>query len=289
MNKCLGCGKLIDDNEKYCSRCFQIKNYNNYLSVDVIDNNKIIDLVNKKEVFTFFLCDFLNLNKKVVDLYKQINNKKIFVISKMDIIPENVSLDSLVKRIKDIYEIDKIMFISIKNNYGIKDLEKLINYYKEVLFVGPSSSGKSSLINYLFKTDLIVSNKQNTTPDFNEFVIDDIKVIDSPGLQVNHNLISKQAGYLKPNIIHLKKGYMLVIDDYKISFLSDNNITLFIDKGHTYKTMKKSDLNNKMNYGNYSDIVIDNIGFIYSKKENTLLINKVDNVEIRDSLVGNNE
>jgi len=289
MNKCLGCGKIIEDNEKYCSRCFQIKNYNNYLSVDVIDNNKIIDLVNKKEVFTFFLCDFLNLNKKVVDLYKQINNKKVFVISKMDIIPENVSLVSLVKRIKDIYKIDNIMFISVKNNYGVKELESLIDNNKDVLFVGPSSSGKSSLINYLFKTDLIVSNKQNTTPDFNEFVINDIRVIDSPGLQVNYNLISKQAGYLKPNIIHLKKDYMLVIDDYKISFLSDNNITLFIDNGHTYKTMKKSSLDNKIIYDDYKDIVIDNIGFIYSKKGNTLLINKVENIEIRDSLVGNNE
>ena len=87
---------------------------------------------------------------------------------------------------------------------------------------------------------------------------------------------------------HLYDNYPS-LDDYKIAFLGDNNITLYIDKGHIYKTMKKSDLNNKMSYDDYSDIVIDNIGFIYSKKGNTLLINKVDNVEIRDSLVGNNE
>ena len=45
-----------------------------------------------------------------------------------------------------------------------------------------------------------------------------IKIIDSPGLQVNNNLISKQAGYLRPIIINLKKGYSLLINDYEFSY-----------------------------------------------------------------------
>ncbi len=286
MNRCLGCGKELPDGNKYCERCFQIKNYNNQdNNVEMLSNDEIIKKVNEYHTFTLFLCDFLNLNQKVINYYKQINNQKIFILTKMDIIPKNVSLDQFVDNLKRVYSLDRLMLLSIKNNYNIKELNELIENEQQVLLIGPASSGKSSLINYLFKTELTVSNKQNTTLAFNEFMINDIKVIDSPGFQVNKNLVSKQAGYLRPIIINLKKDYMLEINEYKLSFDKEVNITLFLDKNTIYKTLKKELLTNDIIINNKSDLVIDNLGFIYFKNGCKGYLNKLDNVENRESLV----
>ena len=286
MNKCLGCGKPIEDNDKYCERCFQIKNYNNYsIKGNILNNEEIIDIVNKYKSFTLFLCDFLNLNKRVINYYNKIKNNKLFVLTKMDIIPKNVSLDNFVNNIKKVYGINNLILVSIKNDYGLKEILNIINENQEILVVGPSSSGKSSLINKLYNKELIVSNIQNTTPDFNQIVIGNIKIIDSPGLQVNNNLISKQAGYLRPIIINLKKDYSLIINDYKLSFDRDANLTLYIDKAAKYKTIKDIIVDNKIIINDKSEIVIDNICFIYVKNGLTMYINKNDNVEVRKSLV----
>ncbi len=286
MNKCLGCGKTISDNEKYCERCFQIKYYNNYsIKGNVLNNEEIISIVNKYKTYTLFLCDFLNLNQRVVDYYNKIKNDKLFILTKMDIIPKNISLETFNNNLKKVYKINGPLFVSIKNEYGLKELLNIINEKMEVLLVGPSSSGKSSLINKLFNKELIVSNVLNTTPDFNPIVMGNIKIIDSPGLQVNNNLISKQAGYLRPVIINLKKGYSLIINDYELSYDDDTNITLFLDKGAKYKTVKKDITKNEIIINNKNDLVIDNIGFIYHKNGSKCYINKLDNLEVRESLV----
>ena len=286
MNKCLGCGKTIDDNEEYCERCFQIKYYNNYaIKGNILNNEEIIDIVNQYKVFTFFLCDFLNLNKRVVDYYNKIKNNKLFVITKMDIIPKNVSINNFITNLKNIYGIKDPILISIKNDFGLKELSCLIDEKQEVLLVGPSSSGKSSLINKLYNKNLIVSNLQNTTPDFNPIVMGNIKIIDSPGLQVNNNLISKQAGYLRPIIINLKKDYSLIVNDYEFSFENDANLTLYLDKSASYKTIKKTINTNEIKINNKNEVVIDNIGFMYLKDGLTMYVNKLDNIEVRKSVI----
>ena len=33
MNKCIGCGDILDSNNNLCERCFRIRNYNEYKHV----------------------------------------------------------------------------------------------------------------------------------------------------------------------------------------------------------------------------------------------------------------
>ena len=179
MSKCLGCGiKLQYEDEKalgftpkkdskYCQRCFKLQNYHeNTIEENIMKDQDILTKINEKKSFTFFLTDILNLNKKVINLYEKINSPKVLVITKIDILPKNLKYEILLNNIKRIYHISDIILFSQVNGYGQNDILKLCQKEKEVIFSGPTSSGKSSLINYLFNKKLTTSEYQNTTQDF---------------------------------------------------------------------------------------------------------------------------
>ncbi|NMA51257.1 MAG: GTPase RsgA [Mollicutes bacterium] len=282
MIKCKGCGITLDnDKYKFCQRCFKIKNYNNHeIESIIIDNDTLLKNINKKKVFTLFLCDFLSINKKNVSLYNKITNEKIFIVTKMDTIPKNINIDKLANNIVNIYKINDMMYFSYKNGFGKNEILNLIKDRK-VLITGPTNSGKSSLINYLFNTDITVSNYKNTTQDF----INIGNIIDAPGFN-DDNLYDniKQNGYIKPRTINIKKGYELIIEDIIISFLKDSKITLYIPDNILAKT-KKSLLkpSTALNIVDKSDLVLNNMGFIYFKEKSTISCNI--NMEIRKSII----
>lgn len=282
MIKCKGCGITLDnDKYKFCQRCFKIKNYNNHeIESIIIDNDTLLKNINKKKVFTLFLCDFLSINKKNISLYNKITNEKIFIVTKMDTIPKNINIDKLANNIVNIYKINDMMYFSYKNGFGKKEILNLIKDRK-VLITGPTNSGKSSLINYLFNTDITVSNYKNTTQDF----INIGNIIDAPGFN-DDNLYDniKQNGYIKPRTINIKKGYELIIEDIIISFLKDSKITLYIPDNILVKTKKSLLKPSKvLNIVDKSDLVLNNMGFIYFKEKSTISCNI--NMEIRKSII----
>lgn len=290
MSKCLGCGITLQDTDKnslgytpklsntYCERCFKTIHYNKEIKVDNIDNDKIIKKINKLNLFTLYLTDFLSLNNNVINNFKQITNHKILVINKCDIIPINLKLEHLEENIKKIYNIsDEVIFISAKNNLYLNYLKNLINYYKEVIFCGETSSGKSTLINNLIGTNLTTSKYQNTTLDFIKIKRDDYVIYDTPGL----NILNRD-NYDKIKVItkSLSNDYVLEVDDLKIK--GTGNITLFISDKSVIKS-KKEDL--KLDYvikiDNPTDLLFKN-GFIFLK-DNNININK--DLERRNSII----
>ena len=87
MNKCIGCGKTLqyEDINKIgyavkgsdiCKRCFDLTHYNKNIELNnYIDNNKLLEKINKKKIFTIFLCDilyFLMKQLKYMKIYKMI-------------------------------------------------------------------------------------------------------------------------------------------------------------------------------------------------------------------------
>lgn len=287
MNKCTGCGMPLDNDKDLCERCFRIKNYNEHLiESKYINNNDILTKINERELFTFYLCDLFSLNNETVGYYNEIKNPKMFILTKFDEVPKNINIDKLLNNIKRVYHINKILALSIKNNYGIKDFKDLLLKKEKFIFAGPTSSGKSSLINYLFETGITVSNYKNTTQDFIVNKVDNLEIIDAPGFDIVLNNTSSKAGCIKPVILKLKKDYILEINDYKVYFNKDENITLYLQKGIIFKTYKKKNENfNKVNLNN-SDIILNNLGFIYTKAKEVYVNNEV---ELRESLVGRNE
>ena len=81
MNKCIGCGETLqyEDINKIgyavkgsdiCKRCFDLTHYNKNIELNnYIDNNKLLENINKKKIFTIFLCDILSLSNETIKIY----------------------------------------------------------------------------------------------------------------------------------------------------------------------------------------------------------------------------
>lgn len=299
MSKCIGCGAILqneNENEKgyvvstnslLCKRCFDLKNYNKNADFESnFDNDLLLKNINKKGLFTIFLCDIISLNDKVIDIYNNIKNDKIFVLTKVDIIPKNIKYEKIVKSLKNNYNIDTYLF-SIKNKKLINSLLNIINEKKNVIISGITSSGKSTLINTLFNQNITASHYKNTTLDFIMIKHDDLIIFDSPGFDTKI-ITSKIKNTLKEKIINLKKGYEVNING--IRFYSENDINFVIFMPSVIKvSTKKITLNdgNKQLIKDNSDLVFDTF-FIYFKKETNIFINN-KNYLIRKSVVGKYE
>lgn len=292
MSKCIGCGITLQNNNstslgytknldnKYCERCFKTIHYNEEKKVDNIDNNKIIDKINKMGYLTLFITDLLSINNELINVFKSINNKKVLVINKCDIIPDNLKLEHIEENIKKVFNIwDDVYFISAKKEYNLNKIIRLIEDNKNVILCGETSSGKSTLINQLVGSNLTTSKYNNTTLDFIKIKYLDYVIYDTPGIIIKDNKKSIERIRIKP--LSLNNDYILNIDDYIIR--CNGNVTLLVNDDVIVNT-KKSDilLNNKITINNASDIELDK-GFIYIKSPCVIEVNK--KVRVRKSII----
>lgn len=293
MSKCQGCGVKLQDTDAlkigytpkitndYCLRCFQTIHYNKEQKVNVISQEIIIDKINKLGFTTFFITDLFSLNADVIKTFKMINNEKILVINKLDLIPSNLNIKHLLENIKASYNISNdIYFISGKKDFNLNELIKKIEEKKHVIFCGETSSGKSTLINTLVGSKLTTSKYSNTTLDFIKINYLDYLIYDTPGFIINGD---------KENIEGIKMMTKQMSDDYILnisdcSFKCNGNLTLFINKDALISTKKsKENLPKQKVVLSNSDIVLGD-GFIYIKKETA--IEYKGNIEIRKSIIG---
>ena len=292
MSKCIGCGITLQDKDKeklgytkkidnkYCERCFKTIHYNEEKKIDNIDNFKIIEKINKLGYTTLFITDLLSINKKLIDIFKSINNKKILVINKCDIIPNNLKLEHLEENIKHSYNIcDDICFISAKKEYNLNKIINVIESEQNVLLCGETSSGKSTLINKLIGSNLTTSKYSNTTLDFIKLKYMDYVIYDTPGIVINEN--KKVIENIKIYTKQLNDNYVLNINNLKLKL--NGNITLIVDE-NVFISTKKEDINleNNININNNSDIELEN-GFIFIK--NSCIIKSSQELMIRKSII----
>ena len=293
MNKCIGCGKALqyEDINKIgyavkgsdiCKRCFDLTNYNKNIELNnYIDNNKLLENINKKKIFTIFLCDILSLSNETIKIYENIQNDKVFVLTKVDILPKNIKYESIIRNIENSFKIKPLIF-SYKNTKLKNNLFSLIEKHKKVLITGIVSSGKSTLINTLFDENITVSHYRNTTLDFIEINKDNLTIIDSPGFDTKV-ITERSKNILKEKIINLKKGFELTIDNISLYSDDDINICIFMPN-LTVKTYKNKDKYKMVKINNNTDLVFDNF-FIYFKKGATIYLNN-DSFNLRESIIG---
>ena len=167
MNKCIGCGETLQHEDinkigyavkgsDICKRCFDLTHYNKNIELNnYIDNNKLLENINKKKIFTIFLCDILSLYNETIKIYENIQNDKVFVLTKVDILPKNIKYESIIRNIENSFKIKPLIF-SYKNTKLKNNLFSLIEKHKKVLITGIVSSGKSTLINTLFDENITV-------------------------------------------------------------------------------------------------------------------------------------
>lgn len=293
MNKCIGCGKALqyEDINKIgyavkgsdiCKRCFDLTHYNKNIELNnYIDNNKLLEKINKKKIFTIFLCDILSLSNETIKIYENIQNDKVFVLTKVDILPKNIKYESIIRNIENSFKIKPLIF-SYKNTKLKNNLFSLIEKHKKVLITGIVSSGKSTLINTLFDENITVSHYRNTTLDFIEINKDNLTIIDSPGFDTKV-ITERSKNILKEKIINLKKGFELTIDNISLYSDDDINICIFMPN-LMVKTYKNKDKYKMVKINNNTDLVFDNF-FIYFKKGATIYLNN-DSFNLRESIIG---
>ena len=324
MNKCIGCGIILQDydaskegytnnlNNKYCKRCFDITHYNKYIFSNKSNEDYLrkIDYINKTKDLVILTVDLFNLiNFEMVKL----NNPVILVFTKKDLVPRSIKENKILEKINTDLNIKSKLFISSKNNYNLDLLMSLINKYKvnkNVYLVGLTNAGKSSLINKIVKnysnntSNITVSNLPSTTLDFIEKKInDDLVLIDTPGLLDDGSIIEVLPDYIKkivpnreinPIIYQIKCRQSILIEDFlKIDLFENNNLTFYVSNilkiERIYKENDK--LNNlkkyNLNITDNQDLVVKGLGFIKFKKKCNidLYLHKEVQFFIRNSII----
>lgn len=320
MNKiCYGCGAPLQSNDKeakgyvpenkineatYCMRCFRMMHYGEQSDVDTPkDAKEIIRKVNKDSKYVIFLVDYLNINKYVMDLFQSINNDKLLVINKGELLPDNITYDMLKNYVKEIYNINAP--IKVKGgtaNHGVKSVYKYLmdEDIHEASLLGISNSGKSTFINDLAdvlesKINRINTNKHaNTTLDFMRVKLNnELTLIDSPGFimpnSLNNDVTNKDIRELSYNMKD-EECIQLLNNKYFIKVSNGTPITFYTNyesDNLIKKYFKEVELSDEIKIEANHDLVIYGIGIIRFKNETTIKLNiPSDNYEIRPSIFG---
>lgn len=320
MNKiCFGCGvKLQSENpsnigyipeakykdSSYCQRCYKIIHYGkNETNEAPKEIKNIIRAINTDNKFVVFLTDFLSINSKIMDIFHNIKNNKMLIISKRDIIPRSVKEITIINYLRNNYNINTdIKFISSNNNYGV---DAFYNYlYKRNIdaayIIGESNSGKSTFINKLIsKTNskinkITTSNVPNTTMDFIRIKLnEDLTIIDSPGFvipSIDNDIITNKNNIknnINPRTFQMKENEMLSIENIYLMFSENTPITLYLSNDIVVnKYFKEVEFDNEIKISKNSDLIINGLGFINIKKKcniKTFNLNS-DILELRESI-----
>ena len=300
--KCMGCGILMQTSDieipgytkdismDYCMRCFKLKNYNELINNGInINNKKLLKNINNRKSFVFFLVDYLNICKEIIDIYKSITNEKMLIITKSDLIYKNIIKEDLISNIKDVYDIkEDILFVSCVSKENLDRMANICKNKKSVIMTGFTNAGKSRLINTLIGSNITVSNKKNTTQDFIKLSVDGGLIYDAPGFMSDNILDNINAkNPLLPIVYQMEPEYYLRFSDICLYFENKANITIYVNKQMIAKLKVKEEVIKNILIPSNSELVIKGIGFIRFKNATYIGINiKENNYEIRPTIIG---
>ena len=314
--RCIGCGAVLQNTDKkkngytpklenkYCMRCFRLTNYNDLTeTITEKDNDKIITVINSSSTFSFFLIDATNITKEAISIYQNIKTRKCLLLTKIDLLPANITVNNYINKFKNIYNIKEEVYplSSIKKVNVSKILKMMDNLnIKKAYILGCTNAGKSTLINTMLNNKTITTSRiPNTTLDFINLYIEDKILTDTPGFVttttpfITDKKYYKKIDYkerIKPITYQTKETTSLVLEEnYRFSNFGFNSVTTYFNNNILIKRDFKSneDYFETKIMAN-TDIVIKDLGFINVKKPCTLKISKnLENlVEFRPSLIG---
>lgn len=320
---CSGCGinlqntdknkeGYVDDlNKHICERCFKLKNYGEYRTSSLTNHDyyQILTAI-PQDNLVIYLTSVLNINLDYLNNFKNV----IIVLTKKDLLPKSVKDYKLINYISNIttnyLDIEVISSIKNYNLDCLLDKIKKYNNNKTVYFVGMTNSGKSTLINKLIKNysdkniEITTSMYPSTTLNKIELEIDNLKIIDTPGLLSSGSILNSLSlkdikkitpkKEIKPRSYQLKGSGSLIIDNIvRIDYHSDNNIAIYlanninITKAYLSNPKLKDTNKYTFNLSKNKDLVIEDLCFIKFTKESNIDIYTPYSVNIyeRDNLI----
>ena len=314
--RCIGCGAVLQNTDKkkngytpklenkYCMRWFRLTNYNDLTeTITEKDNDKIITVINNSSTFSFFLIDATNITKEAISIYQNIKTRKCLLLTKIDLLPANITVNNYINKFKNIYNIKEEVYplSSIKKVNVSKILKMMDNLnIKKAYILGCTNAGKSTLINTMLNNKTITTSRiPNTTLDFINLYMEDKILTDTPGFVttttpfITDKKYYKKIDYkerIKPITYQTKEKASLVLEEnYSFSNFGFNSVTTYFNNNILIKRDFKSneDYFETKIMAN-TDIVIKDLGFINVKRPCTLKISKnLENlVEVRPSLIG---
>ena len=314
--RCIGCGAVLQNTDKnkngytpklenkYCMRCFRLTNYNDLTeTITEKDNEKIIATINKNNEYSFFLIDATNITREAVDIYQSIKTRKCLLLTKIDLLPNNITVNNYVNKFKKIYNIkEEVYFLSATKKVNVSRILKIMDNLnlKKAYILGCTNAGKSTLINAMLNNKTITTSRiPNTTLDFINLYIEDKILTDTPGFVttttpfITDKKYYKKIDYkerIKPITYQTKETTSLVLEEnYRLSNFGFNSVTTYFNNNIIIKRdFKPNNESFEVNIMANTDIVIKDLGFINVKKPCTLKISKnLENlVEFRPSLIG---
>lgn len=312
MNKCIGCGAILQNNDdkkegyikninsNLCERCFRIKNYNDYkiISKDNNDFEYIFDDINNTNDLVILVTDVFHLN--IMNLLNKIKNPILLVINKRDVLPKKMNENRLLNYINSKQIIDKVIISSYKN-YNLDLLYNKINLYKKsknVYIIGYTNVGKSTLINKLLynysendsyvTTSLIPSTTLSTIEiELNK----DLLLIDTPGLinegdvfnildiKLLKKIMPKKE--IKPITYQANKKQYIIIENVFEMEVDNVSTTIYISNSlNIDRLYKYKDLDNKIKISKDEDLVIEGLGFLTFNKDVEIKYNIYNDIRV---------
>lgn len=317
MNKCIGCGASLQDTDlnkegyikditkNLCERCFRIKNYGDYknISKENSEFTEILKQINNTNDLVMLVTDVFHLDIDYICNY--INNPLLLVITKRDILPRSMNENRLLNYIENKNIVDKIIVSSFKN-YNLDDLFSKIKQYKKsnnIYVVGYTNSGKSTLINKILynysdnKTEITTSLLPSTTLNtINIKVLDDLNIIDTPGLIKDNDLSSSTdlellkkiipKKEIKPITYQIKSKQYILIDNILKLEVENIDMTFYISNILKVERYYKDNIRlnkyelKEIKISKNEDLIIEGLGFIKFNKPTVIKYRIIDNVNV---------
>lgn len=234
LKKCPGCGaeiqfdnpgrlgfipldayekRLKSGKEVLCQRCFKLKHYG-MLSGEV-NEEEILDFLNRflnrfqSIMYVIDIIDFEGTYRpEIIEMIK--NKNVVYVINKIDTLPKFVSGTQLkrwlIGRMSNVIAGPSNIFMtSAKNGFGVSKLKATLEKMEgEMLVIGVTNVGKSSILKMLTNSKVTVSPYPGTTIGVVKHKIGKLSIYDTPGIMVNDRMIDLFDAKCQGNI--LSKG-----------------------------------------------------------------------------------